>query len=1411
MRKKLLLIILTVALAVCTLGLTACGGGVNNFKLSFIVDDEVYATIETTGNEIVTIPNNPTKDNYIFEGWYWDNDIWEKPFTANSLLDAPISSDMKVYAKFKINSFTVTWKNYDGTVLETDKNVPYGTMPSFDKSNPTKPATAQYTYTFSDWDKDISAVTGDVTYTAEYSSVVNKYTVTWKNYDGTVLETDTNVGYGTTPSYDSATPTQTATAQYTYTFSGWHKEISAVTGDATYIAEFNSFVNKYAVTWKNYDGTVLETDLDVSYGTTPSYGGETPEKVGDAQYSYTFSGWSPEVVAVTGDTVYTAQFTQTTNTYTVTWKNYDGTVLETDLDVVYGANPSYDGEQPTRSTDIYYAYTFNGWEPEKTAVSSDVVYVAKFTKIANEYSLTFKADGQTISTVKYTVENQTIVEPLIPDKTGYTSTWEEYELNFEDKIVNAIYSVISYTITYIDEREVVNNNPTGYTIESETITLLPLSDIGSGYSFDGWLCDGQPITEITKGSFGHKTLTAKWIEYALSDILYDTTKKAISVYDTLNAELFNATCKDTDGNNVLISVTAAVESLEGGQTIFLTLKAVGLNDIVKQEKIRDVRVYDAPILTFNDSDKDYINLSNLNGSWFNATATDSFEQSIPVTLSVESNKGAGELATIFLSAVDTVGNKTIKTIENIKLYGSPTITYNKEKTNLRIDEDINAELFSASSVDSFGEKLDVDVTLYQGNWSAGTQPILRLTSIDGKGNTAIINIRVRLYGIPSISTAKKTNFQLTEQIDSNTLGITAKDSFNNILNILIEKKSGEKLAGTQMIYTATVIDCVGNTYRKDFTIKIFDTPSIQIGRIDIKDNEQLSLNSFNVVAKDSFGNAITVNYGCISGQQLAGQSMVYQFTTVDAAGCTATINKEIFVYSADDIGLSYKKVESIKLASKGEEFKAFATDSFDNLCEINLLAAEGYSIVAGEVISLYIVATDKAGNMKKSDLLSNIKVYGSFTDVLANPTNGYTMQIGDDINSLIYVYDNFGEKLLTTAVANGNIEEGRIVNITISATDCVGNTFERSYDFAIHTFNQKFVELYVDGIYWKGEFVKENSISIPTSVGKKFCGYEDNNGMVVALSNGELVRNISNHTKLFALYDYTYIYSKSQLQNISLNGKYILMNNIDLGGLEWTPICGESAFNGVFNGNGYVISNYKITGSALSSYGFFGRNNGLIKNFGIVNFEINVSVGTILKAGGLVGINSGTIDSCFAKGNVTAISVEDSRYVRESTAGGLIGHNTGTINNCYATGDVYARSNDTTRAGGLVGSGGGIINNCYATGDVTAYFRYSNYRSYAGGLTGASGAKINNCFATGNTLANSYDSYTSSLNGSGSENLVNSYGVLEQTLSAETIYASDLKALSELCSVKFQTETLGWTIDNWIFTESTLPKLNWES
>ena len=148
-------------------------------------------------------------------------------------------------ATFKLDQKTVTFKNEDGTVLQSGA-VDCGTNPTYTGTTPAKAEDDKYTYTFAGWSDGsktygptdtLPVVTDDATYTAVFDSTVKQYTIKFVDEDGSVLQAG-NFDYGTTPVYTGTTPTKSEDDDYTYTFAGWAPAVTSVTGNATYTATF---------------------------------------------------------------------------------------------------------------------------------------------------------------------------------------------------------------------------------------------------------------------------------------------------------------------------------------------------------------------------------------------------------------------------------------------------------------------------------------------------------------------------------------------------------------------------------------------------------------------------------------------------------------------------------------------------------------------------------------------------------------------------------------------------------------------------------------------------------------------------------------------------------------------------------------------------------------------------------------------------------------------------------------------------------------------------------------------------------------------------------------------------------------------------------------------------------------------
>ena len=363
--------------------------------LSTVSDVKAGETVSYSGETPVRTADEHY--SYTFSGWDASQNangdiVYTAAYTANGTLS------------------TIIWKNADGTVLK-EESVPYGELPVYSGTVPTKASEGDRKFVFAGWSPEVTAVTGDAAYTAAFDKVLRRYTITWVNWDDTVLGTST-VTEGETPAYTGETPIRPADLQYTYTFSGWTPAVGSAMADETYKAVFTSETVKYTISWYDEDGTTLLKETEVPYGETPVYPG-TPEKAEDDDFVYTFTGWDPEPAGVAGDTSYKAVFTKTAK-LTVTWKNGD-TVLKTEK-VAPGTVPEYTGEAPVQEDDEKYSYTFTGWDPEPAAVTEDTVFTAVFEKTLHKYTITWvNYDGKVLAEDK-------VLQDEVPAYTGSTPT-----------------------------------------------------------------------------------------------------------------------------------------------------------------------------------------------------------------------------------------------------------------------------------------------------------------------------------------------------------------------------------------------------------------------------------------------------------------------------------------------------------------------------------------------------------------------------------------------------------------------------------------------------------------------------------------------------------------------------------------------------------------------------------------------------------------------------------------------------------------------------------------------------------------------------------------------------------------------------------------------------------------------------
>lgn len=185
--------------------------------------------------------------------------------------------------------------------------------------------------------------------------------------------------------------------------------------------------------------------------------------------------------------------------YTITWMNDDGTILEVDQNVEEGVVPTYDSATPVKDNNGLISYTFANWNKTVVAASADTTYVATYTATYNDAKVVFDLNGHGENVNTTVTYGGLVSKPADPSAEGYDFVgWYKepsgkYAWNFstdkvyEDTTIYAVWEIKYFTVTF-DMQGVGDQVPSqsvaygGKVVDPGEITGYD----SDRYRFDGW-------------------------------------------------------------------------------------------------------------------------------------------------------------------------------------------------------------------------------------------------------------------------------------------------------------------------------------------------------------------------------------------------------------------------------------------------------------------------------------------------------------------------------------------------------------------------------------------------------------------------------------------------------------------------------------------------------------------------------------------------------------------------------------------------------------------------------------------------------------------------------------------------------------------------------------------------------------
>lgn len=127
MIKKILISFIILLTAIFTVG---CSNNGETFDITldangglFRSGEDIYQIKDTKTSDI-TLPSDPSKDGFVFSGWFFDDQTFSNPFSLDVLAEKDASDSLTIYAKWEtgddepiVKTFTITFETNGGTSI----------------------------------------------------------------------------------------------------------------------------------------------------------------------------------------------------------------------------------------------------------------------------------------------------------------------------------------------------------------------------------------------------------------------------------------------------------------------------------------------------------------------------------------------------------------------------------------------------------------------------------------------------------------------------------------------------------------------------------------------------------------------------------------------------------------------------------------------------------------------------------------------------------------------------------------------------------------------------------------------------------------------------------------------------------------------------------------------------------------------------------------------------------------------------------------------------------------------------------------------------------------------------------------------------------------------------------------------